>query len=288
LAHERGSLRFQPPSRGRRPGDGALSGRTAPLAQDKTITLGHPSYVWGFGQERRLNLIRRFVSLENRSILDVGCGLGMYVQAFRRFSEDVHGVDIDEEKVVEASRTLPNIRVASAEGLPYPDGRFDVVLSHEVIEHVADDRQAILEAVRVLRSPGAGEGVGTSVGQAPVSGGRLVLFAPNRLYPFETHGAYWGGRYHFGNIPLVNYLPDRWRAHFCPHVRAYTARDLRGLLAGLPVRIIVHTQIFPGYDKVVHRHPALGSVLRQVTYFMERTPLRALGLSHFLVVEKTS
>jgi len=78
------------------------------LEQDRAITLGHPSYVWRFGQERRLDLIRRSMSLEGRRILDVGCGLGMYVRALRIFSQDVHGVDIDEEKVAEASQELPN------------------------------------------------------------------------------------------------------------------------------------------------------------------------------------
>ena len=247
------------------------------MEQDKAITLGHPSYVWGFGQERRLGLIRRYVPLEDRKILDVGCGLGMYVRAFRRFSQDVHGVDIDTEKAVLARQELPNICVASAEYLPYPDGTFDVVLSHEVIEHVGDDQQAIAEAVRVLKDP-------QPVSRIP--GGRLVVFAPNRLYPFETHGAYWGGRYHFGNIPMVNYLPDRWRDRFCPHVRAYTQQGLRRLLGGLPARVVVHRQIYPGYDKVMHRRPGLGRLLRGVTYTLERTPLHAWGLSHFLVVEK--
>jgi SAM-dependent methyltransferase len=248
------------------------------LDQDKAISLGHPSYVWRFGQERRLGLIRQYAPLERRAILDVGCGLGMYVRAFRRFSSDVYGVDVDEEKVAEASQELPNITVASAEALPYPDGVFDVVLSHEVVEHVEDDRQAVAEAVRVLRRPQAGvEG----------KGGRLVIFAPNRLYPFETHGAYWQGEYHFGNIPLVNYLPNRWRDRLCPHVRAYTRAGVRQLLAGLPVRIVVHTQIFPGYDKLVNRRPRLGHLLRDGTYFLERTPFRVLGLSHLLVVERS-
>ncbi len=246
-------------------------------AEEKAIALGHPSYVWGFGQERRLDLIRRFVALEGRTILDVGCGLGMYVRAFRRFSPHVHGLDLDADKVTEAGGELPNLSVARAENLPYADGSFDVVLSHEVLEHVGDDRQALGEAVRVLRSPDPDRGQ---------PGGRLVVFAPNRLYPFETHGAWWGGRYHFGNIPLVNYLPDRWRVRFCPHVRAYTRRDLRRLLAGLPVKVVVHTQIFPGYDKVARRRPALGRVLRGVTYFLEHTPLRIGGLSHLLIVEK--
>jgi SAM-dependent methyltransferase len=247
------------------------------LEQDKAIALGRPSYVWGFGQERRLDHIRRHVPLEEQAILDVGCGLGMYVQAFRRFSQDVYGLDLDGEKIAQASRELPNLCVALAENLPCPDGRFDVVLSHEVIEHVADDRWAIAEAVRVLRNPGSGGGK---------TGGRLVVFAPNRLYPFETHGVHWRGRYRFGNIPLVNYLPDRWRDRLCPHVRAYTRHDLRRLLAGLPVRIVAHTQIFPGYDKIIARHAVLGRLLRAMTYLLERTPLRIFGLSHVLIVEK--
>jgi SAM-dependent methyltransferase len=202
----------------------------------------------------------------------------MYVRAFRHFSQDVHGVDVDEEKVAEASRELPNIRVAPAEDLPYPSGVFDVVLLHEVIEHVTDDRRAIAEAVRVLRGCGSGE-------QEPP--GRLVVFAPNRLYPFETHGVYWRGHYRFGNIPLVNYLPDRWRRRLCPHVRAYTRRDVRQVLDGQPVKIIVHTQIYPGYDKIVRRYPLPGEMMRKGTYLLERTPLRIFGLSHLLIAEKT-
>lgn len=250
--------------------------RTSEAVEVKAITLGHPSYVWGFGQERRLELIRRFVRLEDRTILDAGCGLGMYVQAFRRFSEQVYGIDIDEDKIREAVHLAPNVLVASVEKLPFADGTFDLVFSHEVIEHLLDDRAAIAEAVRVLRP---------AHGDQP--GGRLVIFAPNRLYPFETHGAYWRGRYRFGNIPLINYLPDRWRARFCPHVRAYTRRSLRSLLGGLPVRIVVHTQVFAGYDKIVRRWPRLGQWVRRISYGLEKTPLRILGLSHLLVVERT-
>ena len=249
----------------------------ATLTVDKAIHLGHPSYVWGFGQERRLDMIRRHAPLEGATILDAGAGVGTYVRAFRRFGDHVFGVDLDPEKLVEAAGDVPNLCAASVEMLPFPDDTFDVVLSHEVIEHVVDDGAAVAEAVRVLRAPRPATGE---------RGGRLVLFAPNRLYPFETHGAYWRGAYHFGNIPFVNYLPDRWRGRLAPHVRAYTRRDLRRLFAGLPVRIVAHTQIYPGYDKIVRRRPGLGRVLRAATYLLEHTPLRAFGLSHLLVVEK--
>ena len=237
--------------------------------EERAITLGHPSYVWRFGQDRRLALIRTYAPLEGQRILDVGCGLGVYVKKMRAFSQEVYGVDVDSEKVAEASQTLPHIHLAPAEKLPFPDGFFDVVLLHEVIEHVEDDRQAILEAHRVIKR-----------------GGRIVIFAPNRLYPLETHGVFWRGKYHFGNIPLVNYLPDSLRQRLCPHARTYTRGDIRRLFEGLSVEVIVHTQIYPGYDKIAARRPAMGILLRRATYALERTPLRAFGLSHFVVVKK--
>ena len=114
----------------------------------------------------------------------------------------------------------------------------------------------------------------------------MVIFAPNRLYPLETHGVFWRGQYHFGNIPLINWLPDPLRARVAPHVRAYTGRSLLRLFTGLPTRVVVHAQIFPGYDKIAARWPTLGQTLRGVTYVLEKTPLKFCGLSHFLVVEK--
>jgi len=249
-------------------------------AQDKAITLGHPSYVWRYGQERRLDLINRYAPLAGKRILDAGCGLGMYVRAFLRFSDEVYGVDIDPEKVAEASRELPRYGrgtprpyyVASAEALPFPDSFFDVVLSNEVLEHLGDDRKSVAEACRVLKP-----------------GGRLVIFVPNRLWLFETHGIYWRGEYRFGNFPLVNWLPDRWRNNLAPHVRVYTRKSLRALFAGLPLRVIHHSTIYPGFDNVAARHAVLAKLVRGVAYAGERLPmLRACGLSHILVLERTA
>lgn len=239
------------------------------VQRDKDAVLGHPSYVWRFGQQRRLTLVDKYAPLRGMKILDVGCGLGMYVEKFRQFSDQVYGVDIEVDRIVEGGRRLPNLFAAAAETLPFADNCFDVLLLHEVLEHVADDRQVVQEAYRVLRP-----------------GGRMVIFVPNRLYPFETHGIYWRGRYRFGNFPLVNYLPNRLREPLCPHVRTYTLKGLRRLLANLEHRIIVQTQIYPGYDNIVSRYPQLGFALRRITYFLEETPLRIFGLSHFVVVER--
>jgi SAM-dependent methyltransferase len=237
--------------------------------EDKAATRGHPSYVWRAGQERRFQMVRRWASLVDKRVLDAGCGVGIYTAAFRRETPYAFGIEVERERALEAKACAAGVAQSCGERLPFPDGAFDVVFSHEVLEHVADDRACAAEMVRVARPDG-----------------RIVVFVPNRLYPLETHGVFWRGRYRFGNVPLVNWLPTPLRNRLAPHVRSYTTRGLRRLFDGLPVRIVHHTVIFPGYDKVVARAPALGRVLRAVTYALERTPLRAFGLSHLLVVEK--
>jgi hypothetical protein len=119
-------------------------------------------------------------------------------------------------------------------------------------------------------------------------GGRMVVFVPNRGYPFETHGIYWRGKYIFGNIPLVNYLPRRLRSRLAPHVRAYSAGDLERLFAGLPLRILQRTVIFGAYDNLITRFGLLGRLLRALLQTLEATPLRYFGLSHFWVLERKS
>jgi SAM-dependent methyltransferase len=242
-------------------------GKEAPAAARR----GEPSYVWRAGQERRLRMIldSRPAAQANRVLVD-GCGLGLYVRALQPHVAQTIGLDIEWERVAQGARSgIGRLVVGDGQCLPFRAGAFDLVVSNEVIEHVADDRKAASEMVRVLRPFG-----------------RLVLFCPNRWYPFETHGIYWRGRYHFGNIPLVNYLPRPWRDHLAPHVRAYAQADLRRLFQGLPVRMLRQTVIYGGYDNILARRPRLGRMLRRLLQSLEHSPLRTLGLSHWWVVER--
>jgi SAM-dependent methyltransferase len=209
--------------------------------------------------------------LRRATVLDDGCGIGTYVRHLSGLARAVYGIDYERERVLEASRRLehPRVLCAAGEHLPFASRSFDLVLSNEVIEHVRDDHMAVAEMVRVLRP-----------------GGRAVIFCPNRWYPVEQHGVYWRGRYRFGNIPLVNYLPDPLRNRLAPHVRAYTRRGLLRLLQGVPARVVSHRRIFGGYDNLAARFGAPGRLLRAAMHGAERTPLRVAGLSHLLVIER--
>jgi SAM-dependent methyltransferase len=96
------------------------------------------------------------------SILDAGCGGGGMPLSFAEEARLVVGIDLaprfgDAGHRLAAERGLKNLHFARADGqaLPFPDAAFDMVLSHAVIEHVADAALYMRELARVLRPGGS-------------------------------------------------------------------------------------------------------------------------------------
>lgn len=100
-------------------------------------------------------------------MLDVGCGAGRHAfEAYRR-GADVVALDRDEGELAGVAATFAamaevgeappaataRILCGDARALPFADGSFDRVIAAEVLEHISDDRAAIVEIVRVL-TPG--------------------------------------------------------------------------------------------------------------------------------------
>jgi len=245
--------------------------------QPDAARLGNPSFVWRSGQDRRLALIERYVVLDGRRVLDLGCGLGEYVRGFARRGAHALGSDVAMDRLVEAQERVRKTATAGVDGfmgaageaLPFRDATLDVIVLNEVIEHVQDDRATLSEIARVLRP-----------------GGTCILYAPNRLYPFETHGIYLGKRYVFGNIPLVNWLPTFLRDRLVPHARAYRHGDWQRLIQGTSLRIVDHTYVYPGFDNIEARSRLLAKVVRGFCYWAEGNALRRFGLSHLVVLQR--
>jgi len=238
---------------------------------EKAALRGEPSYVWRAGQDRRLNMIREAAGERIKGLVfENGLGLGAYLARLESDAKQAIGLDVELERTIQARQHVQQVICGIGEQLPFSNDYFDLILSNEVLEHVNDDFQVIKEMVRSLKP-----------------GGRIVIFCPNRGYPFETHGIYWQGKYKFGNIPLVNYLPRKLRDKLAPHVQIYTRKDLKNRFEGLPVKFIKQATIFGAYDNVIARSPRFGKFLRSFLQLLEKTPLQHFGLSHFWVIEKT-
>jgi SAM-dependent methyltransferase len=105
-------------------------------------------------------LDRAGVSIEGR-ILDAGCGGGGMPLSLAEHAREVVGIDpIDRFGQagvrLAQERGMRNLRFARADGMapPFADGTFDLVLSHAVIEHVADAPRYLRECRRVLARGG--------------------------------------------------------------------------------------------------------------------------------------
>lgn len=94
--------------------------------------------------------------------LEIGAGSGaMTAQLLTAFPGlRMTATDYDADMVATARRTLAPfarraaVARADATGLPFPDGRFDLVLSVAMLHHTVAWEKALAEAVRVLRPGG--------------------------------------------------------------------------------------------------------------------------------------
>ncbi len=95
----------------------------------------------------------------DKVVLDVGCGSAEFTTKMAGRAEEVVGVDFSEEAISRALENVArssgaNVRVqlANAEGLPFPEGSFDIVVSRR--GPVTDTVEKLSEAYRVLKKDG--------------------------------------------------------------------------------------------------------------------------------------
>lgn len=86
-------------------------------------------------------------------VLNVGCGIGSIEE--RLSPLDIVGLDSSEEMLNEARKRSDKIFVLGhAEKLPFENSSFDAVVFVTTLEFIPDYKQAIKEAIRVLRPHG--------------------------------------------------------------------------------------------------------------------------------------
>ncbi|HEU0010786.1 MAG TPA: class I SAM-dependent methyltransferase [Verrucomicrobiae bacterium] len=125
---------------------GSASGRRFPAAVERL-----QSALYG----RRARAVERELRRCPGRVLDVGCGRGLLLRAFRERRWKVDGTELSESAAAFARDALKiPVTVAPAASLPWPDRTFDAVSMWHVLEHVPDPRAALREAARVLQPDG--------------------------------------------------------------------------------------------------------------------------------------
>lgn len=95
-------------------------------------------------------------------VLDIGCGRGDFLMACRRKGWQVAGVEQAGAPIMELRQSLGLDVVSTTELDTLADASFDVVTMWHVFEHMADPRETLREAYRMLKP-----------------GGRIIIEVPN-------------------------------------------------------------------------------------------------------------
>jgi ubiquinone/menaquinone biosynthesis C-methylase UbiE len=89
-------------------------------------------------------------------ILEIGCGIGSVVFELSKQGYDITGTDISQEAIAYGLKKYGNIKlqVQPAEILQFEDQAFNIVMSFDLFEHIAQVDRHITEVYRVLRPGG--------------------------------------------------------------------------------------------------------------------------------------
>jgi SAM-dependent methyltransferase len=152
---------------------------------------GHGSQVTGvvgyFYQMYRREVIGRLAGVDNRDILEVGCGEGMM---FEGTSIAPVQMDVSMRRVRYARDKGQPAICGDGYHIPFVSGSFSVVLLIAMLEHTSEPWRVLEEARRVLK-PG-GRAIIVVPNDVTMSAGRLVLGKFPIRYPdhltFTTPG----------------------------------------------------------------------------------------------------
>ncbi len=126
---------------------------------------------WWAGRRRLVGML--LAADHPQKMLDIGCGTGETLTYLHQLypRAQLYGIDTSDAAVrYSKNRGHRHIYKASALKLPFPDKFFDAVLFLDVLEHIARDKQALLESKRVLKP-----------------GGKIIITGPALQFIWSRH-----------------------------------------------------------------------------------------------------
>lgn len=133
---------------------------------DKQYNVGDMAEKYNLGSLKNIandlgrSFLREKISYipKTKVILDVGCGTGLDLQAYKDMGfSKLFGIDPSEKSLVEARKNISEkikLNVGTFEEIPYKDNFFDVVISRHALHYSKDIQSSIKEVCRVLKKGG--------------------------------------------------------------------------------------------------------------------------------------
>ena len=111
---------------------------------------------WWFCSRR--NIILKFLKrIPTKSkILDIGCSSGILINLLRsRGYKNTYGIDISRMSVyLSKKKGIKNVYLKRGEKTGFPENKFDIVICSDVLEHIKNEKKAVLEWRRILKMKG--------------------------------------------------------------------------------------------------------------------------------------
>lgn len=231
-----------------------------------SVRLGGPADYGTHAIVKRIGKIDEQVSLQGMRLLDIGCGNGSYTLELSRRAKWVCALDILEANLRAFREPISRVQ-GVGESLPFATASFDAITMIEVLEHTESDINVLHECFRVLRP-----------------GGLLILFVPNKLYPFESHPCHCGNLSLGPNVPFVSWLPAGIRRHLC-YARIYTRRQLLSMARSAGFEALHSSYMFPPLDGFPLPW-RIKEMYRRYSKRLESTALSIFGVSLFVILQK--
>ncbi len=147
-----------------------------------------------------LSLYKKLLPSSCNSLIDLGCGVGDFLSMAKQQFHNVVGVDYSESAVKICQRKNLDVKKQDATNTKLESHTFDVVRAQNIIEHLNQPENLIIEAKRILKTDGF-----------------LIIHVPTHFSTF---------------YPITNFWDDY------THVRPFTKRGLLRLLTDFDFQTI--------------------------------------------------
>ncbi len=185
--------------------------------------------------KHQVDILKKYLSLENANVLDIGCGGGLFLSLLKREGANVLGIELNDSRAqyATAKHTLEIHKrpIESDFWQQRYKNYFDAVTLWDVIEHVNYPVQTLQCAVNVLKP-----------------GGLLLIDTPCRDSFYHQAGEV---TYRLSGGRFPTFLNAMYSSHLFGHKQIFSTREMKDIFVSSGLKVIelqeFHELSFP-YD----------------------------------------